>query len=79
MKAVVKQNNKDGYLLIGDQLVSSQTLEAVGKELDGVKRHSEAVDIFGKYGIQSQQVLEVLGYKVKWNGLDADSAEIVKI
>ncbi len=76
MKAVVKQNNKDGYLLIGDQLVSSQTLEAVGRELDGVKKHSEALSIFGKYGIKSQQVLDVLGYKVKWNGLDSENAEI---
>jgi len=60
-------------------LVSSQTLEAVGRELEGVKKHSEALDIFGKYGIKSQQVLDVLGYKVKWNGLDSENAEIVKI
>jgi hypothetical protein len=79
MKAVVKQNNKDGYLLIGDQLVSSQTLKAVGRELDGVKKHSEALNIFGKYGIKSQQIFDVLGYKVKWNGLDSENAEIVKI
>jgi predicted nuclease of restriction endonuclease-like RecB superfamily len=78
MKAMVKQNNKDGYLLIGDQLVSSQTLEAVGRELNVVKKHSEALDIFGKYGIKSQQVLDVLGYKVKWNGLDSENAEMVK-
>ncbi len=79
MKTVIKQNNKDGYLLIGDQLVSSQTLEAMGRELDGVKKHSEALDIFGKYGIKSQQVLDILGYKVKWNGLDSENAEIVKV
>lgn len=79
MKAVLKQNNKDGYLLIGDQLVSSQTLETVGRELDGVKKHCDALDIFGKYGIKSQQILDVLGYKVKWNGLDPENAEIMKI
>ncbi len=77
MKAAVKQN--DGYLLIGDQLVSSQILEVIGREMDGVKKHSEALDIFGKYGIKSQQVFDILGYKVKWNGLDPENAEIVKM
>lgn len=79
MKAVFKQNNNDGYLLIGDQLVSTQTLETVGRELDGVKKHCDALDIFGKYGIKSQQILDVLGYKVKWNGLDPENVEIMKI
>jgi hypothetical protein len=79
MKAVIKQNNKDDYLLIGDQLVSSQTLKAVEGELNGVKKLGEVLEIFGKYGIKSQQILDVLGYKVKWKGLDSENAEIVKI
>ncbi len=79
LKIVIKQNNKDGYLLIGDQLISSQTLKAVQGELDGVKKHSEALEIFEKYGIKSQQILEILGYKVKWNGLDPENAEIVAV
>lgn len=79
LKTVIKQNNKDGYLLIGDQLVDNQTINAVRKELNGVKKHSEAINIFEKYGIKSQQILEVLGYKVKWNGLDPENAEIFKI
>ncbi len=78
LKIAIKQNNKDGYLLIGDQLVDDQTVNAVKKELDGVKKHSEAINILGKYGIKSQQILEVLGYKVKWNGLDPENAELVK-
>jgi predicted nuclease of restriction endonuclease-like RecB superfamily len=79
LKAVIKQNNKNGYLLLGDQLVDNQTLKAVQSELNGVKKHSEALSIFGKYGIKSQQILDVLGYKVKWVGLDAENAVIVKI
>ncbi|MDW7727442.1 MAG: DUF790 family protein [Candidatus Methanoperedens sp.] len=78
LKAVFKQNNKDGYLLIGDQLVDNQTIKEVQRELNGVKNHSEAISIFEKYGIKSQQTLEVLGYKVKWNGLDPENAELVK-
>jgi len=79
LKMVNKQNNKDGYLLIGDQLVNDQTLKAVQNELNGVKKHSDALEIFGKYGLKSQQILDVLGYKVKWKGLDSENAEIVKI
>jgi hypothetical protein len=70
LKTVIKQNNKNGYLLLGDQLIDNQTLEAVQGELNGVKKHSEALIIFGRYGIKSQQVLGILGYRVKWNGLD---------
>ncbi len=78
LKVVFKQNNKDGYLLIGDQLVDNQTIKEVQRELNGVKKHSEAINIFEKYGIKSQQILEILGYKVKWNGLDPENAEISK-
>ncbi len=34
LKIVIKQNNKDGYLLIGDQLVDNQTINAVKKEIE---------------------------------------------
>jgi predicted nuclease of restriction endonuclease-like RecB superfamily len=79
MKTDIKQKNKNGYLLIGDQLVDNQTLKAVQGELNGVKKHSDALIIFGNYGIKSQQVFDILGYKVKWNGLDPANADIVKI
>ncbi len=79
IKTDIKQNNKNGYLLIGDQLIDNQTLKTVQCELKGVKKHNEALSIFGKYGIKSQQIFDILGYKVKWNGLDPDNADIVKI
>ena len=79
IKADIKQNNRNGYLLIGDQLIDNQTLKAVQGELNGVKKHNEALIIFGNYGIKSQQIFDILGYKVKWNGLDPENAEIVKI
>ncbi len=78
LKVVIKQNNKNGYLLLGDQLVDNQTLKAIQSELNCVKKHSEALSIFGKYGIKSQQILDVLGYKVKWVGLDPENAERLK-
>jgi hypothetical protein len=79
LKTDLKQNNRNGYLLIGDQLIDNQTLRTVKCELNGVKKHSEALIIFGNYGIKSQQIFDILGFKVKWNGLDPENAEIVKI
>lgn len=79
LKTVVQQQQKiNGYLLIGDQLVDNQTVKTVQGELNGIKKHSEAIIIFEKYGIKSQQMLDVLGYKVKWVGLDPENAEILK-
>ena len=77
LKTVIKENT-DGYLLLGDQLVNDQILKAIQTELKVVKKHSEAVRVFEKYGIKSQQILDLLGYKVKWKGLDPENAEIVK-
>jgi predicted nuclease of restriction endonuclease-like RecB superfamily len=79
LKMDIKQNNRNGYLLIGDQLIDNQTLKAVQGKMHGVKKHKEAPIIFGNYGIKSQQIFDILGYKVKWNGLDPENAEIVKI
>ncbi len=78
LKAVMKQNNDD-YLLVGNQLIDNQTLKVIKGELDGVKMYSEALVIIGNYGIKSQQIFDILGYKVKWNGLDPENAKIVKI
>jgi predicted nuclease of restriction endonuclease-like RecB superfamily len=78
LKTVVKQNNND-YLLVGNQLIDNQILKVIQSELDGVKKYSEALVIIGNYGIIRQQIFDVLGYKVKWNGLDPENAEIVKI
>ncbi len=78
VKKVIKHDNK-GYLLLGDQLVSDQTLKTIREELNGVKKHSEVTRILENHGIKNQQILELLGYKVKWKGLDPENAEIVKI
>jgi hypothetical protein len=59
---------------------SNQALETIQRELIGVTKHSDALKIFERYGIKAySQALSMLGYKVKWNGLDPENAEIVKI
>ncbi len=77
LKKVVHQY-KGEYSLIGDQLISRQILETVRRELTGVRRHNEAIKIFEKYRVKGHySILEFLGYKVKWSGLDPENAEIL--
>jgi len=80
LKEVIRGRKNPGYLLLGDQLVSRQVLDTIQGELMGVKRHVDALRIFERYGIKAHsQALGVLGYKARWNGLDPENAELVKI
>jgi predicted nuclease of restriction endonuclease-like RecB superfamily len=80
LKEVIKGQKNPDYSLLGEQLVSNQVLETIQGELIGVMKHSDALKIFGGYGIKAySQALNLLGYKVKWSGLDPENAEIVKI
>jgi hypothetical protein len=46
----------------------------------GVTKHSDVLNIFGKYGIKAcGQALSMIGYTVKWSGLDPENDEILKI
>ncbi|MCJ7445920.1 MAG: DUF790 family protein [Methanotrichaceae archaeon] len=76
---VIKDQNKTDYLFLGDQLVSNRILKIIEDELNGVKKHDAALRIFEKHGIRAHcQMLESLGYRVKWSGLDPENAEILK-
>ncbi len=70
--------DKGEYSLIGNQLISRQTMGTIRSELTGVRKHSEAIKIFEKHGVKGHcSILEFLGYKVKWSGLDPENAEIM--
>lgn len=80
LKEAIKGQNNTAYSLLGDQLVSNQTLEVIQSELSSVKKHDDALGIFERYGIKAHgQALVLLGYKVKWVGLNPENAEIFKV
>jgi predicted nuclease of restriction endonuclease-like RecB superfamily len=80
LKEVIKGRNEPGYSILGDQLVSSQVLDGIQGELKDAKRHADALKVFERYGIKSHgQALSLLGYKVKWSGLNPEDAEIFKM
>lgn len=71
----------EGYRLIGDVLISERKLDEVESRLSqlGEARLSTATDLIQDMGIGvPHQVLEALGYDVKWHGLDQDKAIVSK-
>ena len=79
LKETIKGQNRPGFSLLGDQLISQHVLDEIQGELEGMKKHNDALKIFERHGIRAySQALALLGYKVKWSGLDPDNAEILK-
>ncbi|MFB3766564.1 MAG: DUF790 family protein [Methanotrichaceae archaeon] len=77
LKEAIKGKDKIDYQLLGDQLVSNKILQTIEGELGYVKKHNDALKIFDKYGIKAHsQALKSLGYKVRWNGLSPEDADI---
>jgi len=66
-----------GYGLIGDVLVSEKKLDDIDRRLSqlGEARLSTVTELMKGMGIGApDQVLEALGYEVKWYGLDQDKS-----
>jgi uncharacterized lipoprotein YehR (DUF1307 family) len=77
LKETINGQNRPGFLLLGDQMISQHVLEEIQGELEGAKKHNDALKIFERHGAYSQ-ALALLDYKVKWSGLDPDNAEILR-
>ena len=70
-----------GYRLIGDVLVSEKKLDDIDRRLSrlGEASLSTVTELMQGMGIGApNQVLEALGYEVKWYGLDQEKAIIFK-
>jgi len=71
----------EGYRLIGDVLVSEKKLDDIDRRLSqlGEASLSTATELMQDIGMEApNQVLEALGYEVKWYSLDQDKAIISK-
>ena len=70
-----------GYRLTGDVLVSEKKLDDIDRRLSqlGEASLSTVTELMQNIGIGAlNQMLEALGYDVKWYGLDQDKAIISK-
>lgn len=78
----VKENLEvEGYRLLGDVLISEALLREIEAELDRVDggTRSEAEEVLRRHGIKDfDPVLEFLGFKTVWRGVDPRKARIVR-
>lgn len=64
-----------GYTMLGSKAVLKTVLEEIAAELS---KHSSvtyesAKQVCSKYGVNVSETLKVLGYKIRWSGLDASA------
>ncbi|PSN92966.1 hypothetical protein B9Q09_00860 [Candidatus Marsarchaeota G2 archaeon ECH_B_SAG-C16] len=71
----LKQLRGEGYIQLGSTLVKKSLFEQVASELKAAGKitYSDADRLCSAHGLNTQAVLEALGYRVKWLGLDPSS------
>lgn len=71
-----------GYQMLGDVLISDSTLEEIGKRLDermgeDVLTLNEAAELVKELGgARPSRVLEHMGYRIEWHGINPEKAEV---
>jgi len=80
VKRVLADRNTLGYRLIGDTLISEAKLAKIGLKLSMLqeKTLSKAVQLIEAEGVRNSDLIEALGYTVKWHGLDMEKAVLHK-
>lgn len=75
VRRYVWENTIPGYALAGDELLSANMLEILSKSMPVTMRYSEASAFIRSKGVTAvDPVLKLLGYTVKWSGLDPGDA-----
>lgn len=72
----------DGYKLVGDELVNQAKLADVERKIEGLsdRRLSHVIRLVEGEGLESPfDVLDALGYDVRWKGLDQDRSTVYKV
>ena len=79
VRRYIEATGVTGYTLAGDELLSSATLEALQRSIPQTMPYSEASSLIRSKGVTAvDPILKMLGYTVKWSGLDPDGAVIYK-
>jgi hypothetical protein len=80
----IEEKPQVGYVKIGDQLVSEKLVKKVEAKLQTLGKRktmtlSETSELIGGFGIRSPQaILNLLGYRITWHGIEPSKAEISK-
>jgi hypothetical protein len=77
VRRYLEDNAMPGYMLAGNELLSSNVLEALKRSMPGTMRYAEASALVRSKGVTAvDPVLKLLGYTVKWSGLDPEDAVV---
>ena len=78
IKRVFSEPRKE-HALVGDQLISRSLIEILKKDLKDKNTRIEAAKLLEERGItRVDQMLDLLGYAVRWVGLDPENAMIFR-
>jgi predicted nuclease of restriction endonuclease-like RecB superfamily len=79
VRKYVEENRVPGYALAGDELLSDDIIDLIRKALPQKMPYSEAATIICSRGVAAADpVLKLLGYTVKWSGLDPEDAVVYR-
>ncbi len=80
LRVYLERHPPSGYIEAGDELVSDGMLHEIEKSLPETMPYTEAVAAVKSKGVMAADtVIQLLGYTVKWSGLDPESAMIYKV
>lgn len=78
-RRMVESSAPKGYTLTGDQLLSDRMMHELDREISGISKLSDALSLLEDAGVDNAyQVLEKLGYRISWAGLDLERSGISK-
>jgi predicted nuclease of restriction endonuclease-like RecB superfamily len=75
----IRDNPQPGYVAVGDQVVSEKLLREIEAKLETLQKKTliEASKLIQEAGVSNpQSLLKLLGYVVKWHGIEPDKALI---
>jgi predicted nuclease of restriction endonuclease-like RecB superfamily len=85
LKKALATKKFPGYVRLGDMFIRTESLDEIGKRMENrlekedlsLNEASEIIEAAG--GTDPIRILEALGYKVEWQGIDPQSAKIYKV
>jgi len=81
LRMALRDFKPEGYVRVGDLLISKAKLNQIDENLRGVERLADALGIIEASGVKEEEgkVLEILGYTSIWEDVEMDKARISKI
>ena len=80
LRVYLERHPPSGYVEASDEMISESLLQEIEKALPEAMPYAEAVAAVKSKGIiAADTVIQLLGYAVKWGGLDPDNAMIYKV